>query len=99
MSEAQADDTLAGLDKSVEYRIDRYPDVTTITPGADITYLCRWIGPGGQPEVASDKKWGPRDGVHWYKYSARPPRHFWQTSSRPCTSASPGGIDGTTSPA
>jgi hypothetical protein len=72
------DDALSGLDSSTDYRIDRYPDVTTVTPGAEIAYSCQWIGPGGQPSVASQQYWGPRDGVHWYRYSAQPPRHFWQ---------------------
>jgi hypothetical protein len=78
MTSAEPQDALSGLDSSTDYRIHRDPDVTTITPGAEIAYSCQWIGPGGQPSAASQQYWGPRDGVHWYKYSAQPPRHFWQ---------------------
>lgn len=75
---AAGGDALSGLDESTEYRIARTPDVATITAGAEIEYACRWIGGGNQPQVAGDGQWGARDGVHWYRYSARPPRHFWQ---------------------
>jgi hypothetical protein len=78
MTAAEPADGLSGLDLSAEYRIARNPDVATVSQGAEISYACRWIGPGGQPTVASEESWGPRDGVRWYKYSARPPRHFWQ---------------------
>jgi len=73
---------LSGFDQNTEYRIQRDPDLTTITQGAEITYRCQWAGLGEQPTVARGDYNGPRDGVHWYTYSAQPPRHLWQNQLR-----------------
>jgi hypothetical protein len=49
-----------------------------VTPGAQVRYVCEWVAPGRQPTVAGQDYWGPRDGVRWYSYSARPPKGFFQ---------------------
>ncbi|HKO48095.1 MAG TPA: hypothetical protein VJV79_10245 [Polyangiaceae bacterium] len=68
----------SGTGNNTEYQINRRPDVQTITPGAQIHYVCQWKGGGRPPEVASAEYWGPRDGIRWYLYNTKEPEHFWQ---------------------
>jgi hypothetical protein len=67
-----------GEGNNTEYKIHRRPDLQVISSGARVHYSCDWKAGGRPPEVASDKYWGPRDGIRWYSYSQKKPDHFYQ---------------------
>jgi hypothetical protein len=57
------------FDLSTEYRLRRAPDFMTVTPGAQIRYSCEHRF--GRPPRVIGGVGGYRDGVRWYKFSAR----------------------------
>jgi len=57
------------FDRSDEYRIARVPDLTTVTPGAEVRYSC--LHREGLPPLAVGGPSATRDDVRWYKFRAR----------------------------
>jgi hypothetical protein len=57
------------FDRSDEYRIARAPDLTTVTPGAEVRYSC--LHREGLPPLAAGGPSPTRDNVRWYKFRAR----------------------------
>lgn len=67
-----------GEGDNTEYKIHRHPDLQVVSTGAKIHYSCDWKSGGRAPEVASERYWGPRDGISWYSYSQKKPDGFFQ---------------------
>jgi hypothetical protein len=63
------DDVSEAFDRSARYRIARVPDLTTVTPGAEVRYTC--AHEHGRPPPALGGTSAYQDTIRWYKFRAR----------------------------
>jgi hypothetical protein len=57
------------FDRSGDYHIGRVPDLSTVTPGAEVRYTC--LHRDGLPPLAVGGPSATRENVRWYKFRAR----------------------------